>query len=183
MLQFIFAALFSMALAAPTANTCDDKDNIYKTCGDQKAAFKEVVARAKKEEKVLFITFGADWCPWCRSLHSVTHGERFQNLLASEKFKGKPLSEKLILYHIGVSHKMGDKRERVPSGFELFDEIARKTKSGEQQIQGIPYLVFYNPATNKAFFRDSGNLETSDGKVGHDPVKVINAVQEALKKL
>jgi thiol-disulfide isomerase/thioredoxin len=171
------------ANAASSPAKCNDTNAIYKTCGDQAAAFATAVAQAKKDGKVLFVTFGADWCPWCRSIHAVTTGDQFKKLLAAEKVNGKSLGDLVALHSVGVSHKIGDERQQVPSGNEIYQKIAADTKSGEQKISGIPTLVFLNPANNKAVFRGSENLESSDGKVGHDPAKIVAAIKEAFKKL
>jgi thiol-disulfide isomerase/thioredoxin len=177
------AFVATAAAAESKTAKCDDKANIYKTCSDQKAPFAAAVAKAKKENKIMVITFGADWCPWCRSLHSVMTGKEFQDALASEKAKDKTLASQLMFANVGVSHKIGDTRESVPNGHEIFAQIATDTKSGEQKINGMPYLVFYNPASGKAVFRDSGNLEKAGDGVGHDPGKIVAAIKEAVGKL
>ncbi len=175
--------LTSVTFAVGKTVKCDDKENIYKTCGDQKAPFAAAVEKAKRENKIIMITFGADWCPWCRSLHAVLSGSEFKKLLAKEKIGDKSLAAQITFANIGVSHRVGDDREAVLSGREIFAQIALDTKSGEQKIDGMPYLVFYDPAKGKAVFRESGNLEKGDDTVNHDPVKIIAAIKESLAKM
>lgn len=161
---------------------CSDKNKIYKTCSDQRAIFDEAVARAKRENKILFITFGADWCPWCQSLNRTFESPEFQKELAKKRGKRPPLKDRLIFAKIGVSHVVAGRKDRITGSYEIFDQIARDTASGEQKINGIPYLVFYNPNKQEAVFRDSGNLEKKGGKVAHDPKKILKAIDQAIQR-
>lgn len=164
-----------------TSPVCDDTSAIYKTCGDQVAVFTQAVEQAKAENKIILITFGADWCPWCQSLHKTFESEDFKKEWNKKKDKERSLADRITVLRIGVSHLVQNQRQRVPSGYAIFEQVARDTANDDKRINGIPYLVFYNPKKQEAVFRDSGNLEKKGKGVAHDPKKILRAVRESIK--
>jgi len=49
---------------------------IYDECSDQIRIFRRAVALSRKENKVLLVSFGAEWCIWCHVFESHIKGER-----------------------------------------------------------------------------------------------------------
>lgn len=164
--------IFSQKLLATPA--CIDKDSIYKYCADQMKYFESLVAKAGKENKILFLTFGADWCPWCQSMHKTTHEVGFTKKLAALP---------VLLANIPVSRKIDGQKHPVDSGKAVFTKIAEDSKTVGTKIDGIPYLVFYNPKTHKAIFKDTGGLEASGEAVAHDTEKVFSLIEASVKTL
>ncbi len=64
-----FALLGPMGAAA--ASSCNDSGKIYKICSDQEAAYRGKFGDAKDQNKMLVVVIGAEWCPWCLSLHKM----------------------------------------------------------------------------------------------------------------
>jgi len=47
---------------------------LFDECSDQLALFKAAQKRAKAENKVLLVSFGAEWCIWCHVFDQYIHG-------------------------------------------------------------------------------------------------------------
>ena len=65
----------------------DGTATIYDECGDQLALFREALARANAENKVLLVEYGAEWCIWCYVFNAYINGDkgRFRYRYASAK--------------------------------------------------------------------------------------------------
>src|SRR6185503_1675254 len=65
----------------------DGTATIYDECGDQVALFREALARANAENKVLLVEYGAEWCIWCHVFNAYINGDkgRFRYTYASAK--------------------------------------------------------------------------------------------------
>src|SRR3989338_11386019 len=136
-LLLIFALLIpSILLADPS---CEDKGKLYPICSDQKSAFEKLAAKAVEEKKMVLTVFGADWCPWCHSLHRVLHGAEKNEYLLSE---------------IGLYRA----RDKVPSGEKVMQELLGHS-SLKEAPKGVPVMALYNPKTKKAVFIDTEPLE------------------------
>ena len=53
----------------------DGKAKIYDECGDQFALYKTALARAVAEDKILLVSYGAEWCIWCHVFEDYINGE------------------------------------------------------------------------------------------------------------
>src|SRR5215813_4580676 len=49
---------------------------LYDECSDQLSIFDTAMKRAAAENKVLLISYGAEWCIWCHVFAKYIHGER-----------------------------------------------------------------------------------------------------------
>lgn len=49
---------------------------LYDECSDQLAVFDRAVKRAVAENKVLLVSYGAEWCIWCHVFEKYIHGEK-----------------------------------------------------------------------------------------------------------
>ncbi|MCB0363788.1 MAG: thioredoxin family protein [Bdellovibrionaceae bacterium] len=163
--------LFATALPSFGNEPCNDSGLIYKICSDQQEIFTGALERANASDKILLVKFGADWCPWCRSLHKIFTDPEFI----------APLSSQLEVVEIGVYHpKSADK---IPSGIKVLEDII--ALSGQQvQVNGVPFLALYNPKNQKVFFQNTGELElnTATSK-GHDRNKVSRALLNGIESI
>lgn len=168
LLPLLFLPLF-FCLAAAAAEKCDDKGKIYKVCSDQGEIFQKAAARAKEKNTMVVSLFGADWCPWCRSLSS----------LLSLDSESKKIAGDSVIVEIGLYRD----QDRVESGWKVLDEL---TKQSAKKVkgEGVPLLAVTNPKSNKTIFIDTESLEKNT-KVskGHDPQKLAKAVQKAMTSL
>jgi hypothetical protein len=49
---------------------------LYDECSDQLAVFDTAVTRAAAENKVLLVSYGAEWCIWCHVFEKYIRGEK-----------------------------------------------------------------------------------------------------------
>ena len=151
------------ALAAPD---CDDAGKAYRFCADQKPIFEEAVKKAESAGQPVVLVFGAEWCPWCQSMHQLMTVEK-----ESHQIAGQAVVEEIALYK---------DQDRIPSGWAVLDEVAGYSKAKVDK-EGIPLLAVYNPKSKKSAFIDTAKLEKNT-KVskGHDVKKVAAAVKKAI---
>ncbi len=77
----------------------DGTAKLYDECGDQLALFREALARANSEGKVLLVSYGAEWCVWCHVFDAHINGDRgaFRYTYAApddpEDFRTKTITE------------------------------------------------------------------------------------------
>ena len=55
----------------PLANDCDSTGKVYDLCIDQEVVYETAVNQALKENKIIIVSFGAEWCGWCHKLDNV----------------------------------------------------------------------------------------------------------------
>lgn len=143
------------------AQPCSDSGKIYKICSDQQATFQSELNARKEKAQNLVVIFGADWCPWCISLHKIMG------------------QEKNIPLDIGLYQE----REKVSSGFSVLEQV-KKMAGEKKKLEGLPLLAVINPKNGKAIFVDTEPLEKNTKTTkGHDPKKLFAALREAEKSL
>ncbi len=49
---------------------------LYDECSDQRTLFAAAMKQAAAENKVLLVSYGAEWCIWCHVFEKYIHGER-----------------------------------------------------------------------------------------------------------
>jgi len=169
--KYFFLALFfvsGLPLSAGAAG-CDDAGKIYRVCQDQQGLYRAAAEKAVAEKKLLLVVFGADWCPWCRSLNTMLSTEELREKMA-------PGTE---LVEIGLFQE----QEKLPSGEAVLDQLAGYSKAKVNR-KGIPLLAMVNVEKKKAVFIDTAALEKNT-KVskGHDPEKFATAIRKATAQL
>ena len=70
------------------------RQTLYRVCDDQMAIFTEALATARREGKLLLVTFGATWCPSCKSLHQG---------LEAPATTDRPIASQFVRVEIAVS--------------------------------------------------------------------------------
>lgn len=164
LLPFVFLSLF-LALPAAAAEDCNDDGKVYKICANQEDAYAAALAKAKAEKKKLLVVIGAEWCPWCLSLHKM---------LGDQKVSAD-LAKKYLLVDIALYRA----KEKIPTGLAVRDKL--KEQAGYAgELKGIPILAMVNPANGKTTLIDTEPLEknTKTSK-GHDAKKVMAALKKA----
>ncbi|MGB8401772.1 hypothetical protein, partial [Bradyrhizobium sp.] len=62
--------------AAFDKNCRKGRARLYDECSDQSRVFEAAAQRAAVENKVLLVSYGAEWCIWCHVFAKYIHGER-----------------------------------------------------------------------------------------------------------
>lgn len=159
--------LLSLSFPSYAASDCDDSDKVYKVCSNQEDAYNLALERAKTEKKKLLVVVGAEWCPWCHSLHKM---------LGDAKLS-KDFAKKYSLVDIALYRA----KEKLPTGLAVQNKL--KEQAGyEKELKGIPVLAMVNPENGKTTLIDTEPLEknTKTSK-GHDAKKVLAALRKAEK--
>ena len=125
--------------------------DIYDPQADGIKQITETIQRAKMDHKHVLIVFGANWCIWCRRLHST-----FEN---NESVR-KELKRDFIVVNVDVNHRDGKKRNAEAN-----------KRYGDPMKKGLPVLVVLDWDGHQLTTQETGVLE--NGKSGHDPEKLV----------
>jgi thiol-disulfide isomerase/thioredoxin len=169
-MTFFLALILSFAAPAIAADAkCDDAGQVYRVCSDQAAAYESAEQGAQAAKKNLIVVFGAEWCPWCHSLHRIL----------KDPANEKKFEKDFALFEAGLYQE----REKSPSGQAVLDKLLGY--AGEKtQPKGIPILAVVDPVKRKALFIDTEKLEKNTATTkGHDPDKVLKSIKRASKGL
>jgi thiol-disulfide isomerase/thioredoxin len=157
------------AVEAP--KECNDTDKTYKICSDQSVPYKSTLEKAKAEGKLVLLSFGADWCPWCQALHKFYGTPAFR----------KDFDSRLAIDEVGVYRYDG--RVKIDSGMNILKGLVESNGKDMKMVDGYPFLVMVRPSDKKAVFIATGGLEDNTHGKGHDPAKVKAALNNAIAQL
>jgi hypothetical protein len=167
--------LVLLAMLSPNARSahenakCDDAGKVYKICQDQGEIYRGSLSRAKEKNKTLVVVLGAEWCPWCLSLHKMLKDPKF----------GGDFGKKFELADIGVYQG----KQKLESGEKVLKQLKDQAHVKEK-IEGIPILALVNPKNEKTVLINTEPLEkNTKTKKGHDPKKVLAALEKASLEL
>ncbi len=169
-MKTIFLALFcSLLLSTPALSRCNDKKNVYKVCSDQLEIFNSASAKARTQNKMLIVNFGAEWCPWCHSLHKLFSNDQFKTKLGT-----KANFVDIALYK---------KRDKLASGQKVLKKLISWAES-KVKMQGMPFIAILNPRNNKVTLLNTADLEqnTKTSK-GHNSDKVFKALSLSMDSI
>jgi thiol:disulfide interchange protein len=124
--------------------------DIYDTHADAGAQITAALAKAAAEHKRVLLDFGANWCIWCRRLHSTFE--------SSPEVSGA-LDRGFIVVMIDVNTRNGVNRN-----------ASVNERYGKPTRHGIPVLVVLESDGKQLTTKDSGELEEGDG---HSPAKIV----------
>ncbi len=124
--------------------------DIYDVRADGSAQIAAAVGIAAAEHKRVIVVFGANWCIWCRRLHST-----FENDPAVSRALGRGF----VVVMVDVNTRRGVKRNA--------DVVARY---GNPTEHGIPVLVVLDSDGRQLTTKDSGELEEGQA---HSPAKIV----------
>lgn len=158
-----------------TVAGCPLRTKAFAACDDQMAIFTGAVETAVASNQLLFIVFGADWCPWCRSLDRLVPSAEVLG------YEGDTLNYKDNFHFIRIATSVVDGRGRrlsVPSGEAVLAEVL--TRAPGVVPQGIPFVAIVNPRSAKVYARDISDLEHNVGNTnGHSPEKIRAMLRQA----
>lgn len=123
--------------------------DIYDPKADGTQQIASALARATSGNKRVLLVFGANWCIWCRRLHTT---------FAGEPTVAKALDAGFEIVLLDVNTRNGSKRN-----------AAVNDRYGNPIANGLPVLVVLDAAGKKLTTQDTGALE--DG-AKHSPEKI-----------
>lgn len=123
--------------------------DIYDVRADGSAQIAAALAQAAVQHKRVILDFGANWCIWCRRLHSAFEGDPAVS---------RALDRGFVVVMVDVNTRNGVKRNA--------DVNARY---GNPIEHGLPVLVVLDSDGRSLTTKDSGELEEGDA---HSPAKI-----------
>ncbi len=155
---------------AAASSVCEDAGKVYKVCANQEELYEAAFSKAKAEKKKLLVVIGAEWCPWCLSLHRLLRDPA----VFTEELSGKYSLVDIALYQ---------KKEKLHSGVAVQQKLKKQAKY-KPKLAGIPVMALVNPANGKAAIIDTEPLEkNTETSKGHDAAKVLAAIEKAALKV
>ncbi len=173
-----------------SASCRNGRATLYDECTDQLSLFAAAAARAKAENKVLLVSYGAEWCIWChvfdaylrggKDKFTYTHGgpdepdarykttlyERAQSDVSAEADALRRFAaENFVILHVDAQH--------APNG----DAVLKQTGAAEHLGSGIPFIFSVRADGKYAADFDHDKVEsrrdTSDPYRGYHRDKLL----------
>lgn len=163
--------------AARASKPSRPNDAAYQVCADQMAVFATGLAEAKASGKLLLVTFGATWCPWCATL---------QNLLPTKEVLGRTgdaLDYGRTFHHIeiGLSTVYKGKKADIPSGEAVLAWTLQR--AGGAKIKSIPFVAVIDPANpDRIWARNLDDVNQAAGQVETPKLRAQLAAAHAYLK-
>ena len=132
----------------------DPSDLPYDESTDARAMVVDARQQALQAGKFLMITFGANWCVDCRTLH--------HNLKADD----------VLAYTDGVFHFANVDVGKFNRNKEVAEEL------GVDLARGIPVVIFFDPAGNKIGTTNDGQLEPARFYTSKQILKFVRDIAE-----
>jgi thioredoxin-related protein len=123
-----------------TPSACPMAWKRYDACADQMVKFTEALAKAQAGNRKLLVVFGADWCPWCRTIDS--------NLPTPDYLEHADLKGKIDVVNIAVSAAKDGRKVRLASGIAVQTLVARDLLL-DKVDGGIPFFALVDPTTDR----------------------------------
>jgi len=124
--------------------------DIYDIHADASAQISDALARASAEHKRVILDFGANWCIWCRRLHSTFEADPAVSAALARDF---------VVVLVDVNS-----RGKPPRNAEV------NARYGNPIQFGLPVLVVLDTDGKYLVTKDSGELEEGDH---HSPAKIL----------
>jgi thiol:disulfide interchange protein len=156
MLSVSFAIGFLLMLAAApqklhAANTPSASGNIYNESANGAKQISDALIIAKKEHKRVLLDIGANWCIWCRRLHTLFETN---NTIATELKSG------FVVVMIDMNEEHNKNID---------------ARYGHPRRLGIPVILILDADGKRLTTQNSGPLEEGDH---HSPEKVMAFLKE-----
>jgi thiol-disulfide isomerase/thioredoxin len=108
----------------------------YQACDDQMATFTAAVTTAREKKRKLLVVFGADWCPWCRTIDT--------NLPTADYLGHPDLKDRIDVVKIALNVLKEGRKVIVPSGQAVQDLVAKHILFDKPEGY-IPFYAVINP--------------------------------------
>jgi thiol:disulfide interchange protein len=151
-MQHLALALLALLLTGPVCAAPEYPQmgpDLYDPKADGSPQIASALARATSGNKRVLLVFGANWCIWCRRLHTT---------FAGEPSVARALDAGFEVVLLDVNTRNGSKRN-----------AAVNERYGNPIAHGLPVLVVLDAAGKKLTTQETGALE--DG-AKHSPEKI-----------
>lgn len=141
-------ALFVFTLGLTNASRAADassKPAIYDESADGQKQLTQAIEQAKKDNKVILLQFGANWCGWCHKLHSLFDSDQAIHSKLQKDYV-------VVMVDVNKGHN---------------SDFAAKYNADKH---GLPCIVIVDSNGKRLTTKDTGELEEGDH---HSPDKVI----------
>ncbi|MEZ5817050.1 MAG: hypothetical protein R3D44_08220 [Hyphomicrobiaceae bacterium] len=125
----------------------------YKVCEDQVAYLEQSIEEARREGKLLIVTVGATWCPWCAALQRAMPGPEFFGR------KGDAIDYAKTFKHIeiGLSTAHKGRNALIYSGDTVVKALLARANG--VKLEAIPFVFVIDPAQpGRVFARNTKDL-------------------------
>jgi thioredoxin-related protein len=139
-LLFLCFLLFLTSHAADTT-----KPPIYDESADAQKQLSQAQEQAKKENKIILLQFGANWCGWCHKLHKLFDTDRSIHSKLEKDYV-------VVMIDVNKGHN---------------SDFAAKYNADKH---GLPCIVILDSNAKHLTTKDTGELEEGDH---HSPEKVL----------
>ena len=129
---------------------------VFDEAADGSAQITAALARAKRENRRVLVEWGANWCSWCRTLHTLCQND--------EAIRRELLYEyDVVLVDVG----------RLDKHVELLSRYGVDLAKA-----GLPYLTILDGEGHVLANQETASLELEDKKTqAHDPKKVLDLLE------
>ena len=131
--------------------TAASQENIYDETADGVQQIADALAIAEGKHQRVLLQFGANWCGWCRKLHTLFETD-------------KEIANKIDAEYIVVLIDVNNDHNK-----EMNEKYGRPTRFG------LPAIVILDGEGNQLTTKDSAELEEGDH---HSPAKVLAFLEE-----
>jgi thiol-disulfide isomerase/thioredoxin len=118
-------------------SVCPKAYERYLACEDQMARFTAAVAKARENKHKLLVIFGADWCPWCRTID--------KNIDTAEYLEHAELKGKVDVVKIALNVLKDSRKVIVPSG-QAVQDLLGQNMTVDQPSGYIPFYALVDPS-------------------------------------
>ncbi|WP_410220379.1 thioredoxin family protein [Pedobacter sp.] len=148
MKRILLLLICVMGMLAANAQTDNKPVKIYNVEANAKADLDKAIAKAKKENKNVFVQVGGNWCVWCIRFHDLVDATPELKNYLNEKYE-------TVLVNYSPENKNEEtlKRLKNPGRF------------------GFPVFVILNGAGEVIHIQNSAYLEKGNG---HDPKLILD---------
>ncbi len=139
-MKLFLVVVLSVFFSTTTLSQDLSKFKLYKPDEDAEMKLSEVVTRAGKEGKHIFVQIGGNWCIWCA---------RFNDLATTNKSVDSVINKNYVVYHLNYSKE--NKNEKLLARFSY------------PQRFGFPVFLILNDKGELIHTQNSAYLEAGKG--------------------
>jgi thiol-disulfide isomerase/thioredoxin len=149
-------------------------DAVYAVCADQMALLAEALRTARTTRKLVLVTFGATWCPWCAALQRAMPSAELLGSADSPTELGRRFHH----IDIGLSMVYKARRADIPSGKAALAHLL--AFAPQTQIRAIPFLAIVSPQTpERVYARNLDDVTWPDHSLDFERLRELLREGEA----